>query len=48
MCEHNLTSRDYELLLDMFESAAGEYGGLDQREIYVQTKIKKLYAWSIL
>lgn len=47
MCEHNLTSKDLEVILDMFEEKQ-DCNGLDDHEIHVQTKVKKLYAWSLL
>lgn len=47
MCENNLTSKDYEIILHVLEEKQ-DCNGLDNREIHVQTKVKKLYAWSIL
>lgn len=48
MCEHDLTMKDYRLILDMFDVVMGEWGGLDNHEEDVYNKIKKLYNWSLL
>ena len=47
MCKDTLTSKDYELILDILEEKQ-DCNGLDNHEIHVQTKVKRLYAWSIL